>query len=66
MVIEIVVYIFFMYLLIGFLFSIWFVFWGVQKLDHGMDGAKLTMKLLLIPGTIGLWPILLRKYFTKK
>ncbi|MEL6356350.1 MAG: hypothetical protein AAFQ37_05375 [Bacteroidota bacterium] len=57
---------FYIYLLIGLLFGLWFVFLGVQRLDSGMNGAKWTMRLLLLPGAIGLWPVLLRKFFTAR
>ncbi len=60
--VEILVYLFFLYLLIGLLFGLWFVFKGVHKVDRGMASAKWSMRLLLLPGSIGLWPVMLRKY----
>ena len=65
MIVEIFVYLFLVYLLVGLIFGIWFAFKGAQKVDTGMDGAKLGMRLLLIPGSMGLWPVLLRKYFSR-
>jgi len=55
---------FYIYLLVGLLFGLWFAFRGAQKLDSGMQGAKWTMRLLLLPGAIGLWPVLLGKLFS--
>ena len=49
------------YLGIGLVFAILFAFWGVQKIDEGMTSAHWGLRLLLMPGGIALWPILLRK-----
>lgn len=54
---------FYIYLLLGTLFGLWFIFKGAKLLDGGMEHASLATKLLLLPGAIGLWPILLRKVF---
>ena len=62
---QIFVYAFYLYLLIGLLFGIWFVFKGVQKIDAGMEGAKWNLRLLLLPGSIALWFVLLRKYWNR-
>jgi uncharacterized membrane protein HdeD (DUF308 family) len=59
---EIFVYTFYTYLVIGFLFGLWFAFKGVQKIDTGMNEAKWNLRLLILPGSIALWPIMLRKY----
>lgn len=64
--IHILVLLFYLYLLLGFLFGLWFVFRGVQKIDPGMDGAKWPMRLLLLPGSLALWPVLWRKYVRRK
>ncbi|MEM7659228.1 MAG: hypothetical protein AAF399_24115 [Bacteroidota bacterium] len=50
------------YLGIGVIFSVMFVFWGVQKVDEGMASAKIGLRLLMMPGTIALWPVLLGKW----
>lgn len=46
---------FFLYLVIGLLFSIWFVLKGAKMLDDGMLGTPFHLKLILIPGSILLW-----------
>lgn len=63
--IQLFVYLFYAYLLIGLVFGLWFVFKGVQQIDSGMEGAKWNLRLLLLPGSIALWVILLRKYLKK-
>lgn len=60
---QIFVWVFYAYLLIGLLFGLWFVFRGVNRVDTGMKDARWNMRLLLLPGALGLWPTLLVKYF---
>jgi len=59
---EIIVMLFYAYLGIGLLFGLWSVFGGIQKVDQGIAGTSWRMRLILLPGTIGLWPVVLRKY----
>lgn len=49
------------YLLIGMIFYFPFIRKGVHKIDDGVKAAPLFMKILIFPGTVALWPILLRK-----
>lgn len=49
------------YILIGMLFAIYFFFKGAFLIDNLITESKWTMRLLLLPGAIGLWPILLLK-----
>ncbi|MEZ4775532.1 MAG: hypothetical protein R3D00_20270 [Bacteroidia bacterium] len=50
------------YLLVGVLFGLFFVFRGVQKTDPGAEGTGLGFRLLILPGAIALWPVLLGKW----
>jgi hypothetical protein len=50
------------YLLIGLLFTIVFLFKGLTKVDVNATGTKIGFKLLILPGAIALWPILLYKW----
>lgn len=61
-IVEILVTIFYAYLLIGLLFGLWFMAKGVQKVDTGMKDIKWILRLMILPGTMALWPIMLRKY----
>lgn len=63
--IALALYAFGLYLILGFIFSLWFVFKGAHRLDENLSGASTSIRLLLIPGTIGLWPILLYKMVKK-
>jgi uncharacterized membrane protein YphA (DoxX/SURF4 family) len=64
--IHILVLLFYLYLLLGLFFGLWFVFRGVQKIDPGMANAKWSMRMILLPGSLALWPVLLRKYLRRK
>ncbi len=59
---QIFAYAFYLYLLIGLLFAIWFTFRGVAKVDTAMKEASWKVRLLLLPGSMALWPVLLNKY----
>lgn len=49
------------YLLIGIIFYFPFIKKGVHKIDDGVKAAPLSMKILIFPGTVALWPLLLKK-----
>ncbi len=61
-IIQIIVFVFYAYLIIGLAFGLWFIFKGVDKVDEGMQGAKWNLRLLLLPGSIALWFLMLKKY----
>jgi hypothetical protein len=50
------------YLAAGFVFSIPFVIRGVTQIDEGATGSKWGFRLIIIPGTIVFWPVLLKKW----
>ena len=55
------------YLALGLLFSIPFVLKGVTVIDHdGADGTKWGFRVIIIPGSIIFWPVLLRKWVNVK
>ena len=54
------------YLLIGVLFALYFFFKGALRLDPLIADGKWTVRLLLMPGVIALWPLLLLKLLKKK
>ncbi|MEM6523131.1 MAG: hypothetical protein AAGF85_10200 [Bacteroidota bacterium] len=64
--ISIAVDVFFVYLLIGLLFSAWFALAGARKLDNGVSGTPWHFKLIIIPGAVLLWIILLLKLIRKR
>lgn len=50
------------YLVAGLVFAIPFVIKGVSKIDEGAQGSKWGFRLIIIPGTIVFWPLLLKKW----
>ena len=50
------------YLICGFFFSLAFIFKGVKVLDEGSHGAGIGFKLIIIPGCMVFWPLLLIKW----
>jgi len=44
---------------VGFIFALYFVTLGVR--GAGVEGRALILRLMLIPGALLLWPILLKK-----
>jgi hypothetical protein len=50
------------YLGLGLIFGLWFVFKGAEQIDENMHGATWPTRLLLLPASIALWVVLLKKY----
>ncbi len=50
------------YAAVGFVFAIAFVWKGVGVIDPAAREGTLGFRLLIIPGTIALWPILARRW----
>jgi hypothetical protein len=50
------------YLFSGLCFAIPFVTRGVGKIDEGAKESGWGFRLIIIPGTIVFWPLLLRKW----
>ena len=50
------------YAICGFLFAVPFVLLGVKKIDpHAAQGSR-GFRLLIIPGTVAFWPVLLYRW----
>jgi len=47
---------------IGLAFAIAFVLRGVWRLDPVARGAPIGFRLLILPGAVALWPVLLRRW----
>ena len=52
------------YLACGLLFAIPFALVGVKKIDSHAAHGSWGFRLLLIPGTMAFWPLLLRRWAT--
>ena len=50
------------YVCCGIVFMIAFLFNGISKVDAATHGSKWGFKIIIIPGVIALWPLLLQKW----
>jgi hypothetical protein len=55
-----------LYLLAGSLFAVFFLTKGIEKLDGTAHGSGWSFRLIILPGTIVLWPVLLKKWIKAK
>ena len=62
MIVEIILIIAVLYLLAGVLFVIPFLVKGISKVDGGAHGGSTGFKIIIIPGVIVFWPVLLKKW----
>ncbi len=53
------------YGLIGLLFAIPFVIRGVQVIDPAAEGSPFGFRLLILPGTVVLWPLLASRWLRR-
>jgi len=50
------------YLFAGALFTIFFLLKGIKKVDYDSHGSSWGFYLIIVPGCIMLWPLLLIKW----
>jgi hypothetical protein len=62
MFVKIILIIVLIYLLLGLLFVIPFLIKGITKVDEGAHGGSVGFKIIIIPGVIVFWPVLLNKW----
>ena len=55
-----------LYLIAGVLFSILFLSKGIEKIDATAHGSGWGFCIIILPGTIVLWPVLLNKWLKTK
>lgn len=57
-----------LYALIGLLVGLVYMFGGAGRIDPAAKGKGLPVRvrLLILPGIVGLWPLMLFKLFTQK
>jgi len=60
--VEILLIIAGIYLALGMLFVIPFLIKGLTKVDEGADGSTIGFKIIIIPGVIVFWPLLLKRW----
>ena len=50
------------YVLVGLLVGIAFVLRGVGRVDGAAAGSPFVFRLVILPGSVGLWPVVLLKW----
>ncbi len=53
-----------LYAAAGAVFAVAFLLLGITRIDNGAKGAGLGFRLLLIPGLIALWPLMLIRWLS--
>ena len=59
MIMAIVLLVFAIYLLLGFVFALVFVIRGITVVDPAAEGAGVVVRIMLLPASTLLWPYLL-------
>ena len=54
------------YALLGFLFAVPFAIRGVERIDTQAHNAPLGFRLIIFPGVVAFWPLLLRRWLGGK
>ena len=65
-IVEIILCIVALYLALGFLFMIPFLIKGINKIDEGAHGSSIGFRIIIIPGVIVFWIVLLNKWIKAK
>jgi hypothetical protein len=55
-----------LYLAAGVLFAVFFLNRGIQKIDTAAHGSGWGFRLIILPGIIVFWPVLLIKWIKAK
>lgn len=61
-----ILYVILVYLFVGVLFALQFLTRLIHKLDEGAKESSLSFKLIIFPGCVVFWPLLLKKYIMTK
>ena len=54
------------YLVCGLIFGIAFIILGVARLDPAAKGTASTFRLLILPGSVALWPYLAVRWLQRE
>jgi membrane protein implicated in regulation of membrane protease activity len=57
---------FYLYALLGVVFALAFVTVGVKRVDSQANGSGIAFRLLIFPGSVAFWPVLLRRWIARR
>jgi len=60
------VYSLYVYTALGAVFALAFVTVGVKRIDAQAIGSSVGFRLLIVPGSLVFWPLLLRRWISRK
>jgi hypothetical protein len=63
---HIIVWVSIAYAAAGLVFAIPFAIAGIERIDPAARGTSIGFRLLILPGAILLWPLLLRRWLNRK
>jgi hypothetical protein len=63
---RLLLWVIFIYGCCGIVFAIAFQAKGINKVDEGAHGSSWGFRVIIIPGLIVLWPLLLKKWMKAK
>lgn len=66
LIIDIFLSILAIYFSLGLLFGLFFLFKGAPKIDPILANSKKKIRVLLLPGVIAVWPLLIKKAYSPK
>lgn len=55
-----------LYILAGVVFGLIFIFKWVDQVDAGAGGTRTGFRLIILPGVIAFWPVLLKRYLNSR
>jgi hypothetical protein len=59
---TVLVFALYLYSAVGFVFALVFIIKGVQRIDEEAIGAGWGFRLLILPGSVAFWPMLLKRW----
>jgi hypothetical protein len=54
------------YLAVGVIFALAFVSFGIARVDPSAAGSSVWFRMLVVPGAVALWPLLLSRWVRGK
>ena len=54
------------YVAIGSILAGPFLIFGIGRVDHAAKGTPWTFRVLVLPGVIALWPLMLRRWLSPR
>jgi hypothetical protein len=64
-IVSIILFTVLIYLLAGVVFVLPFLVKGIAKVDEGAHSGSIGFYIIIIPGVIFFWPVLLKKWMNK-